>query len=381
MDPKKICVMGLGGAGGKVIDRLGGTVKGGPSLVAVNTDARELSASTAPAKLQIGAAATNGSGTGGDAELGAQAAEDDRKIIDSVVSGMDLVFLVAGFGGGTGGGAAPSILNAAREAGALTLCFAALPFPFEGAARLVEAERAVAAARPCADGLILVPNERLAKSVGKGKVQEAFLKADEVMAAGIRGLWKLLTQAGYIRLDFANLRKVVQDSGGICTFACGEGRGKNTAQAAVTALLGSPLLEQGELLATARSALVSIAGGPDLTLQEVGDVMDGISAKAGPDCVLTMGTVIDEAWRSRIGIVAVVSEERHFEQAPVPAKRTDPAPGKPSAGSGRRPAKPRQTKLGLDTSGKGRFKDVEPTILDGEDLDIPTFRRRGISVE
>jgi len=380
MDAKKITLIGLGGSGGKVVDRLVSLVKAGPKLAVVNTDSGELSLSTAQAKLQIGAGSTRGRGTGGDVAAGRQAAEDDREIIASLMSGADLVVVIVGLGGGMGTGAAPVVLELARAAGAMTLCFATMPFTFEGEARRCVAEQALPTLCAAAHGLVLVQNDRLMKSVHKTKMPEAFVKADEVLGSGIRGVWRLLTQPGYINIDFPHLRRLMDRGGGVCTFGYGEGRGKTKAKSAVTALLDGPLLAAGDVLGKAKSLLVSITGGPDLALKEISEIMEAISAKTAEGCDVAMGTVVDDAWQSRLGVVALASEEGPVAAAEAPARQAQPkAPAKRSPAKGH----PRleQTKLGFDTGGRGRFYGVEPTILNGQDLDIPTFRRRGISIE
>lgn len=379
MDEKRICIIGLGGAGCRMVGQLAASAREGPVLAAVSTDRRALSESAASSKIQIGVALTKGLGTGGDVAVGRLAAEEDESLIRGLVADMDLVFLVMGLGGGTATGAAPAILHAARDEGAMTLCFATLPFAFEGRPRQAAAEEAIPELRELADALIVMPNDRLAEKAHKNRVAQAFTKVDQVVGIGLRGIWKLLTHPGYINLDFASLRSVMAASDGRCTFAYGEGKGKNRVADVLKELLESPLLEGGALLASAGSVVVSIMGGPDLTLKEVGDVMQGVTAVLAPDCQPSMGTIIDEVCHDKLTVVVVVAEGRREA-----SERRRPAAPKlrTAAASGKRPAKcrkPLQTKLGFDTT-KGRFKDVEPTIHEGEDLDIPTFIRRGISV-
>jgi len=360
------------------------TVADGPVAVAVNTDASALAKSRATTKLQIGAGHTGGLGTGGDVSLGRLSARDDVEMIRGVFDDVDLGFLVVGLGGGSGTGAAPVVLGAACDAGAMTLCFATLPFEFEGAQRRTQADEAIDSIREACDALIVIPNDRLFESVGQTSVRAAFRKADEVLSAAICAIWKLIIHPGFINLDFADLKKVVQNSGGVCAVGHGDGTGKNKAKAAVASLLKSPLLEHGEVIARARSLLVSIVGGPDLALKEIGDIMDALSSAASEGCHVSMGTVIDDGLGDRVTLTVLAAEEWAVEPLPELAVSEPNAQAKSSTGPARRRRRrsgPRQTKLKLDLSGKGRFKNVEPTILDGEDLDIPAFLRRGISIE
>ena len=348
------------------------------ATMAIGTDRRALDGCGAASKLQLGAAQTDGLGAGGDVDLGVRVAAEDRELLRSALAGADLVFLVLGLGGGTGTGGVSVLLDVAREAGALTLCLATLPCEVEGPERRVQAERALEGMGNLADALILVPNDRLVAHVGEDRVARAFDRANEVLAAGIEGLWRMLAVPGVLSLDFSDLRRALP-RGPVCTFAYGEGRGDGKAETAVEALLTGPLSEQGELLTKARSMLVSIAGGPDLTLQEIGDIMAAVRGKARKGGRICMGTSIDDAWQDRVSITVLMAEDEPVEsdQAPAPTGERPPAP----VGNVKSGARPMQTSLMLEPTGKGRFKDVEPTILDGEDLDIPTFVRRGVSIE
>jgi len=385
MEDKGICIVGLGGGGCKIIDSMTGSLKDGPTMVAISTDSKSLRNSRATTKLQIGPGQGERLGTGGEPDLGRLAAEGELEMIRSLFADRYLVFLVVGLGGGTGTGAAPVVLKAARSEGSTTLCFATLPFKFEGRQRRAQAYQAIADLRASADVLIIVPNDKLFESIGKENVAESFAKADEMLGAGISAIWKLVAKPGFINLDFSDLRKVVENSGGICTFGYGESRGKNRITRVITSLLGNPLLEGGRVLAGAPSLLVSIAGGPDLAVKEVGDIMDAISAKIEKDCRVFMGTVIEKNWKNKIAVTVIVSEQwtagpSGEQETHGPMRQAVPAQ---APGDGRRKPKSRlsQTNLLFEPTGRGRFKGVEPTIWDGEDLDIPTFVRWSIPIE
>ncbi|MDD4871941.1 MAG: cell division protein FtsZ [Kiritimatiellae bacterium] len=385
MHERKVSIVGLGGGGCKVVDWIARTCHWGPAVTAISTDTEVLASSHATTKLQIGSTRTAGLGTGGDVNLGRLAAEDDIEMIRSLFESIDLVIFVVALGGGTGTGAAPVILSAARDSGALTLCFAILPFNFEGQQKKECAEQGVLALRDVSDALIVVPNERLFEFIGVSNVADSFEKADEVISDGISSVWKLIMRPGFISLDFAHLQTIVRNGGGICTFGYGIGSGTNRIESALKSLMEGSLLEKGDVISNARSLLVSIAGGNDLTLKEIDDIMKAISAKKQKDAKLFMGTVVDNEVHDRVSITVIASEKWSSDPVVVPVEtkvgeisETGEKPKRSRSGSR---AKDLQTKLKLEPTGKGRFKDVEPTVLDGEDFDIPTFVRRGIAVE
>jgi len=378
-----ICIVGIGNGGCKVVDRLAGAI-GGPSLVAINTDARALSASRATTKIQIGANRTDGLGTGGDVDIGKRSAEDEGSVIKNLFSDVNLAMIVACLGGGTGSGSAPVVVKAAREAGATTLCLAMLPFKFEGNDQREQADHALAQLRGLAHVLIVVPNDRLSELVGDRSVAETFDGVNEVLASAVGGIFKLITQPGYLALDLANLEKALQETGGVGTLAYGEGTGPERVRKTVESLLVGPLVEGGRVIADARSLLVSIMGGPDLGLKDVGDVMKAVEAKARQDCHIVMGTAIDDALRDKLSVIIVASEEKpEASEEPEPPQIPEATHAVEKTGRGKKKGqtRPEQGQLGLGPADKGRFKGVDPTILDGEDLDIPTYLRRRLNVE
>jgi len=380
-----ITVVGVGGAGGRIADVVAEAVGDAAVVVAVNTDARALEESRAATRVQIGAGRTGGLGAGGDASVGRMAAEDDVQMIRGLFTGSGFVLVVVGLGGGTGSGAAPVIVREARNAGALTLCIAALPCGFEGPERALTAQRALKNFLEASDAVIAVPNDRLFESVGSADLAGTFGKADRTLGICAGSLIKMIDQPGQINLDFADVQHIVRDSGGTCTIGFGEGTGRKRGDAAVASLLGSPLLEKGRVIEKAESLLVSIVGGPDLTVKDVGKIMSAVSSRVREGCRVSMGTVVDEAWQGRVTITVLATDRREaarparVAEQPVEYKEET---AKPSRRRRKKPvAAQAQTVLRLETYGKGRFKGVEPTILDGEDLDIPTFVRRGIAVE
>lgn len=390
--PHRIWVVGIGGAGCRAVDRMSDAWTEGPQTAAISTNVATIESSRATVKIQIGEKIAKGFSAGGDPNVGRLAAEDDADKLRQFFANVDLAFLVVGLGGGTGTGAAPAVARMAREAGSTVLCMATLPFNFEGDSRRQKAQRGLDVLKAEADAVIVVPNERLFELVrDQPGAEAAFRKADEVLGTGIHSIWNLVVRRGLINLDFADLRNVVQNSSGTSVFGHGEGSGPEKATQAAQAALSSPLLEGGRSVAGAHALLVSIIGGPDLALGEIETIMRAIADAAPKNAHMSMGAATHPDLKGRISVTLVASERWSARAEEPPAAAADPAgTAEPSAETAvadptgfkrKRRSKTTQTKLALEPTGRGRFKDVEPTILDGEDLDIPTFLRRGITVE
>jgi len=371
---QRVCVLGVGGGGCRAVDKVVGGV-GSPVVAALNTDIRSLTESKAGTKIQLGGEDAGGLGTGGDADLGKLAAERDIEMVRGMFTDADVAVVVTCFGGGTGSGATPVVLKAARAAGVFTIVLATQPFEFEGEKRKKVAEVGLNSAVSVADIVCVIDNARLFGAVGGENIKETFGKADEALAAGICGLWQILAQPSFIGIDLADLQSLVSGSGGVCLFGFGNGTGVTRGTSAVNALLEGPVFDGGRDLRTSGSTLICVAGSHDLTLVEVGDVMAAISKESSDDCNLIMGAVVNDVWRDRIMVSAFVTDR----------KRVVSAKGKQASSSvskvRRNKKRDLQDKLKLDASGKGRFKKVEATIMDGQDLDIPTFIRLGITLE
>lgn len=375
----RISIVGIGNAGCKIIDGLAGVVKTGQRLIALNTEALALGESRATTKVDLSPGRTRSLGTGGDVSMAKLCAQDEIAILGELFSGSQLVFAVTGLGGGTGSGATPVVLEAAREAGATTLCFAVMPFRFEGEQRLLQADKALAGLRSAADALIVVHNDKFANPDGSSSLAATLAQANGAISGGIASIFRLITQPGFISLSFADLQRVLLGSSGFCTFGYAVAEGTGRAAAAVESLLSSPLLDQGQVLSSAKSLLVSIVGGNDVTLKEITDIINSIKA-AARNCTVSIGTVLDDEFGGKVSVTVVTSEARPAEPvAHVEQKSDEQAPKK----AGRRAVKPSQIQstLDLDPRDRGRFKGSVPTILEGEDLDIPTYKRRGIVID
>ena len=381
--PDRIGVVGIGGGGCNALDTMVTGWEDGPVFIAMNTDPQALGGCLAETRLQIGARITGGLSTGGDPAIGRQAAEDEFDTLRGLFSGMELVFLVVTLGGGTGTGAAPVIAKAAHEAGAFVIAFAALPFHKEGERRMTQAQEGLHALREEADAVIVVPNDRLFALIpADAGAEEAFKQADHVLSMAVYAIWKMLVHRGVINIDFAALRRVVQSSGGTSVFGYGEGHGPERADQAVRAAVASPLLEKGKVLREAASVLVSVMGGPDLTFRDMEHIMGVVHEAVRKDAHVIIGKAVDSRWHDMVAVVIVAAElwtaGMPADAAP-PAEDTQGADPQPAT-SGRKKAKPTQDDLFAQVPGKGLFKDVEPTILGGENLDIPTFIRRRVVI-
>lgn len=368
--PGRVMVMGLGGGGCHSVGRMAAGWKTGPEIWLVNTDARALADCGLPERqLLIGRALTQGTGAGGDPHLGRLAAEDDADRIRETLSGVEVLLLVVTFGGGTGTGAAPVIARLAREAGATTIGLVTLPFEFEGLRRRQLAREGLENLRMQADLVVALPNQHLLSLVDEQTgLQEAFARTDAMLNVAVRSLWNLLTRPGIINLTLADLRNMVEHSSGACFFGYAEGTGPDKAARALEQLFKGPLLEEGRLLDRAAALLVNIVGGPDLALAEVTRVMEEITARAPPTVHFFPGATLEEDWKSRLAIVVLAAESWAEAARPAAVEELPPV------------GKPRQPELPFGNGEKGRFRGVDPTVVEGEDLDIPTYIRRGIKL-
>jgi cell division protein FtsZ len=414
-------VFGVGGAGGNAVDYLARQDLTGVSMIAMNTDARALSQLGLAEKMTLGAKLTRGLGAGGDPHIGRAAAEEDLEKIRALCAGADVVCVVAGLGGGTGTGAGPVVAKLAKESGALVLGIVVLPFQFEGPWRGRQAQMGLRDLKLEADGVICLPNEKISNLIDEKTGIEAALKiTNDLIAQGVRGIWRLLTQTGLINVDFNDLCAVLRGRHEESSLATVEASGENRSHEVIQKLMTHPFLEAGQSLANADAVLVSLAGGPDLTMAEVNRVMEQIN-RACENAHIIMGAGIHESHAGRLSVTLVASrqngddarEERPLRgnpqkdsaeaghqqvqeimnptAAPRPASRyVAPAPEttpqqterllntQPGSRSRKKDAAMRQSTLALEIVSKGRFEKSEPTIHHGEDLDVPTYIRRGV---
>jgi cell division protein FtsZ len=355
-------VVGVGGAGVNALNRMVEAEVEGVEFIAVNTDMQSLQSSEADVNVHIGEQTTRGLGAGADPELGRQAAMEESDRIKSLLKGADMIFITAGAGGGTGTGAAPTVARIAREVGALTVGIVTKPFGFEGSKRSAQAEEGIRALAAEVDTLIVVPNNRLLSVLDKQtSMVEAFRVADDVLRQGVQGISDLVTLPGLINLDFADVRTIMSDAGP-ALLGIGMGTGERRAVDAAEKAVASPLLETS--MDGARSILLSITGGSDLSLWEVNEAARAVSEAAHPDANIIFGAMVDEKLGDDQVWVTVVAT-RYGEQ------------------SGRRASSPEEGRslISHEPRGEPRVRRTsEPSPRRerlAEELDVPEFVPRG----
>jgi cell division protein FtsZ len=298
-------VVGVGGAGVNAVNRMIDAGVQGVEFVAVNTDLQSLQQSSAHVTQHIGSEVTRGLGSGSDPDLGRQAALESYDQIKGLLKGSDMVFIAAGSGGGTGTGAAPVVARVAREIGALTVGIVTRPFGFEGSRRADQAERGVEDLSREVDTLIVIPNSRLLSVLDKRvSMVDAFRMADDVLRQGVQGISDLITLPGLINLDFADVRTIMADAGQ-ALLGIGMGVGEHRAMEAATHAVASPLLETS--VEGARSILLSITGGRDLSLWEVNEAAKAVAEAAHPDANIIFGAMIDDSVVDQVWVTVVAT--------------------------------------------------------------------------
>jgi cell division protein FtsZ len=266
---------------------------GGVDFVALNTDLQVLRGSTAQQRIQIGEKVTRGLGSGGDPEIGKNAAEESREVLKESLQGSDMVFLTAGMGGGTGTGASPIVAQVARETGALTVGIVTKPFFFEGDQRIAQAERGIEELKKEVDTLLVIPNDKLlAITQENTPLLDAFSMADEVLCNATRGISDLITETGVVNLDFADVKSVMRD-GGDAIMGTGVASGENSAEEAAHMAIASPLLDNVSVKG-ASGILVNISGSSSLSLQQVSKAATIINKEAGAGVHVFLGAVIND---------------------------------------------------------------------------------------
>jgi cell division protein FtsZ len=454
-----IKIVSVGGAGLNALDRLVLDGLEGAEVLAVNTDVQSLASSVAAHKVQLGRTVTRGLGAGGDPELGYQAAFESTEEIREALTGARMIFICTGLGGGTGSGAAPYVAHLAREAGALVLSFATLPFAFEGRRRNAQAREALGRLNEIANAVVCFENDQMGDMVAPhAGIHQAFSKADTTISQSIRSIVNLVQRPGLIRIGFDDLVAALRSPNGRCLFGFGESDTENRAHDALAQALKSPLMDRGRTLADAARVLVQVAGGPNMTLSEVEIVMKELDRHVSDETQILFGTAVDGRLGDRLSVTIISSftadehvsptksplssappmppawEQPHesppkiqvepepapiedFQSAePTPIEEPEPievenvpppsvetvsnafevvdTPEPPVSTPRRKPASAKEEKMSAEKSmqakqevlqfepvNRGRFEKSEPTIVEGEDLDVPTYLRKKIRVK
>ncbi len=368
----KIKVIGVGGGGGNAISSMiidGGIP--GVEFVAVNTDSQALLNNKAEIKIQIGEALTKGLGSGGDPEVGRQAAEESREKLKEELTGSDMVFITAGAGGGTGTGAAPVIAEVAKETGALTVAVVTKPFDFEGSKRRNNAEDGISKLKDKVDTLIVVPNQRILQVIDKKTpMKDAFKKIDSVLQQGVKGIAELITLPGLINVDFADVRTIMSNAG-TAIMGIGQANGEKRALVAMKQAIASPLLDNS--IEGARGILFNVVGGSDLTMSEIDEAASIIQKTVDPDADIIFGAAIDETMSDSIKITLVATRfdesKLHifkFQQAPrVQPIRTNEFEEEPI---------PQTTKTEEKKDNRENLDETD--FIDDDPYSVPAFLRK-----
>lgn len=424
-----IKIIGLGGAGANLLDRIQLDGIGGAELIAMNTDTQSLLASVAPVKVQLGRNTTRGLGAGGDPELGYAAADETADEIKVALDGASLVFVCAGLGGGTGSGAAPLVANFARQRGALVIAFVTMPFTFEGRRRMAQAEETLASLRQQADAVICFENDRMSDAASpRAGIQEAFIAADQTVAASVRAIAGILQRKGLIRVGFDELTTALRAQESRSLFGFGEAEGDNRAHSALERALRTPLMDRGRLLSEVQNVLVHVAGGVSMTLNEVtvlmeelnryisdttrllfsvavdaglggkmtvsilgalGDPVFAVEPTRPPVVALPPPVAVPVAERQRIVAESPVSHVEEIEEpklaataeSAIPLPETRIARSSKSVAKQKPSREEKQEQMTFEPVNRGRFEKSEPTIVDGQDLDVPAFMRMNLRVK
>ena len=319
-----IKVVGVGGAGNNVVNRMVKDGTQGVEFIAVNTDKQALSVSNADQKIQIGEKITRGQGAGSDPEIGRRAAEESRNAITAALEGTDMVFITAGMGGGTGTGAAPTVADIARENGALTVGVVTKPFKFEGKRRMDQANVGIQELLGKVDSLLIIPNDRLKYATDqKATLANAFEIADDVLRQAVTSISDLIKNTGFINLDFADVTCIMKNAG-YAHMGVGRAAGKGRAEEAARIAVASPLMETS--IDGARGVLINITGSSDMGLEDVEAAADLVQEAAHPDANIIFGASFDESMQDEIRVTVIATG---FEQGS--AKKAAKAAAAPAA--------------------------------------------------
>jgi len=366
----KIKVVGVGGGGCNAINRMVDVNLRNIELIAVNTDLQSLNVNKAPVKLQIGAALTKGLGAGADPEVGEKAALEDRDSIFQQLQGAEMVFITAGMGGGTGTGAAPVVGSVAKEIGALTVGVVTKPFHFELERKMEIAEEGIAKLMDVVDTLIVIPNQQLLEIIDKKtSIIEAFRTADDVLRQGVQGISDLITVPGEINIDFADVKTIMNLSGG-ALMGTGVGKGENKAIEAAQMAINNPLLEDATIDG-AKGILVNVSGGLDLSLFEYDEIVKLVTCNAYNGAMIIAGMVIDHSMSNEVRVTVIAtgfSKTAGIGEEVDGTKTFEVYPLKDFEPKRQKPPVTRDLPI-IDTSNlKRKFSN--------DDYDVPAFLRR-----
>ena len=313
----RIKVIGVGGGGNNVVNRMVRSGTRGVDFVAVNTDKQALNVSSATYKIQIGEKLTHGQGAGSDPEVGRKSAEESRAQISKALEDTDMVFITAGMGGGTGTGGAPIVAEIAREQGILTVGVVTKPFGFEGRRRMQQAEKGIEELQGKVDSLVIIPNERLKHATDqKITFANAFEIADDVLRQAVQSISDLIRDTGFINLDFADVTAIMKNAG-MAHMGVGRAAGKGKAEEAARMAISSPLLETS--INGAKGVLINVTGSMDIGLEEVEQAATLVQQAVHPDALTIFGATFDEELDDEIRVTVIATGFESNDQQEAPA--------------------------------------------------------------
>ncbi len=396
VQPVRIQIVGIGGCGVNALAQLAPEWPDDVEVVAVDTDIASLKRSMVDKQILLGSKAYRGLSAGGDTGLGQKAAESELARIEEALDGFDIVFIIAGMGRGTGGGAAAVIAQAATEAGALVIGFVTLPLTIEGSLRSQLASKSLADLRSHCDAVVPLPNDLLLQQVDEAEtIDRAFLLGNQAIIKCVRSIHSMLGHTGIINLDFTSLRGAFMSRGGKTLFGVGSGSGEDRVAAALKDLLLCPLLHTPDHSRSADRLLLNITGGPDLSLAHVNAIADDVAKRFCSSKDTVIGATILPEMRGKIEIVVLGTtslDGRSF--IPRPSRKNERGEPKPTIDDGGVPVhasklSQRQQAAAIEQEefafanakhDRGLFQESEQTLIFGDDLDIPTFIRRGVRI-
>jgi len=381
----KIKVIGVGGAGGNAINNMIASNLQGVKFIAANTDSQALEISRAPVKIQMGEKLTEGLGAGANPQIGRDAALESEEALRDALADSHMVFITAGFGGGTGTGAAPVIAEICKDLGALTVAVVTKPFAFEGKKRTKLAEDGIENLKTVADTAITIPNDRLRGLAPKNaKLMEMFLRADEILLHSVKGITDLIMMPGLVNLDFADV-KTTMSKAGMAIMGIGISKGENRAIEAAERAMSHPLLEDIPI-SGAKGVLMNITSTSDMEFEEVAEASERIHEEVGDEADIFWGTSIDDSLGDEMRVTVLATgigaehEAQRIDNAvelPLRGKVRDITPGDLERDiiDYEEPTFIRQQKAVGETSGSF-YRGPQGLMPEDNELDVPTFLRR-----
>jgi len=384
----KIKVIGVGGAGGNAINNMIDSNLQGVNFIATNTDGQALEMSRAPIKIQIGDKLTEGLGAGANPQIGREAALENAEAIRNALKDSHMVFITAGFGGGTGTGAAPVIAEICKDLGSLTVAVVTKPFSFEGKKRARQAEEGIEVLKEIADTVIIIPNDRLRGLASKNATMiEMFRKADEILLHSVKGITDLILMPGLVNLDFADV-KTTMSKAGMAIMGIGVASGENRAIEAAERAISHPLLEDLSI-SGAKGVLMNITSTSDLTMEEMTEASERIYHEVGEDADIIWGAVIDDSLGDEMRVTVIATGiGGPAAVSKIPEKSKDTAVVRRVVKDVRRPdLKPvpdyeeptflrKKEKEAAQEPITELYRGHRGMEIDNNDLDIPTFLRK-----